>query len=53
MDRKLTVETIEKMKQPKTTEHKKKISKSISTWWEIRKQEEIEYGVNRQQTIKS
>ena len=53
MDRKLTMETIEKMKQPKTTEHKKKISKSISTWWEIRKQEEIEYGVNRQQTIKS
>jgi len=53
MDRKLTLETIEKMKQPKTIEHKKRISKSISNWWEIRKQEEIDYGVNRQQTIKS
>ena len=38
MDRKLTLETIEKMKQPKTVEHKKKISKSITNWWEDRKQ---------------
>ena len=53
LDRKVALETIEKMKQPKTIEHKKKISKSISNWWEIRKQEEINYGVNRQQTIKS
>jgi len=53
MDRKLTLETIEKMKQPKTVEHKKKISKSITNWWEDRKQREIEYGVIRQQTIKS
>ena len=29
IDRKLTLETIEKMKQPKTIEHKKKISKSM------------------------
>ena len=28
-DRKVTLETIEKMKQPKTIQHKKKISKSI------------------------
>jgi len=53
MDRKLTLETIEKMKQPKTVEHKKKISKSITNWWEDRKQREIEYGVIRQQTTKS
>jgi len=53
MDRKLTIETIEKMKQPKTIEHKKKISKSITNWWENRKQEELEYGFIRQQTIKS
>jgi len=53
MDRKLTVETIEKMKQPKTVEHKKKISKSITSWWEDRKQKEIEYGFIRQQTVKS
>ena len=53
MDRKLTLETIEKMKKPKTTEHKKKISKSITNWWEDRKKQEIEYGFIRQQTIKS
>ena len=52
MDRKLTLETIEKMKQPKTIEHKKKISRSIEQWWEERKQQEINYGFNRQQTIK-
>jgi hypothetical protein len=52
MDRKLTMETIEKMKQPKTTEHKKKISQSMTVIWEKRKQEEIKYGFSRQQTIK-
>ena len=52
MDRKLTLETIEKMKKPKTYEHKKKISQSITLIWEKRKQQEIEYGFNRQQTIK-
>ena len=36
-DRKVTLETIEKMKQPKTIQHKKKISKSITNWWEERK----------------
>ena len=38
-DRKLTMETIEKMKQPKSTQHKKKISKSITNWWEQRNDE--------------
>ena len=47
LDRKLALETIEKMKHPKTIEHKKKISKSITTWWADRKQQEIEYGINR------
>ena len=51
-DRKLTMETITKMKQPKTTQHKKKISRSIEQWWEERKQQEINYGFNRQQTTK-
>ena len=37
--RTLTIQTIEKMKQPKSTQHKKKISKSISMWWEERKDE--------------
>ena len=36
-DRTFTLETIEKMKQPKTNQHKKRISKSISMWWEERK----------------
>jgi hypothetical protein len=34
------METIEKMKQPKSTQHKKRISKSISVWWEDRKEQE-------------
>jgi hypothetical protein len=53
MDRKLTIETIEKMKKPKTIEHRKKISQSITVWWKNRKKEEIEYGFDRQQTIRS
>lgn len=44
MDRKLTLETIEKMKKPKTKEHKKNISKSITLWWKERKKEDIEHG---------
>ena len=52
-DRKLTLKTIEKMKQPKSTQHRKKISKSIKNWWIERKEQEIEYGFIRQQTIKS
>ena len=43
----------EKMKQPKSIQHKKKISKSITNWWVERKEQEIEYGFIRQQTIKS
>ena len=46
-DRKITLDTIEKMKQPKTIQHKKKISKSITSWWVERKQEVEEYGINR------
>ena len=48
MDRKLTMETITKMQQPKTIQHKKKISKSISKWWDERKVEDIRYGTDRQ-----
>ncbi len=40
MDRKLTVATLEKMKQPKTIQHKKNISKSIKSWWEQKKVQE-------------
>ena len=53
LDRKISLDTIEKMKQPKTIEHKKKISRSIEQWWEERKQQEINYGFNRQQATKS
>jgi hypothetical protein len=42
MDRKLTVDTIEKMKQPKTIQHKKNISKSITNWWEQKKTEQTQ-----------
>ena len=47
-DRKLTMDTIHKMKQPKTTQHKKRISKSISSWWVERKEKEMTYGTNTQ-----
>ena len=47
VDRKLTMETIEKMKQPKTVEHKKKISRSMKTRWETLRREK-EYGFTRQ-----
>ena len=45
-DRQVTLETIEKMKQPKTTQHKRKISKSITDWWVEKK--ENEYGFDSQ-----
>ena len=47
IDRKVSMEVIEKMRQPKAVNHKKKISKSITNWWDDRKQQEIEYGINR------
>ena len=46
-DRKLTLDTIEKMKQPKSIQHKRRISKSITNWWEDRKQEDLRHGINR------
>ena len=49
-DRTFTLETIEKMKQPKSTQHKKKNSKSKTTWWVERNREDN--GYNRQQTVK-
>jgi len=42
------METITKMQQPKTIQHKKRISKSISKWWGERKVEDIRYGTDRQ-----
>ncbi len=40
MDRKLTLQTIEKMKQPKTVEHKKKISYGVQKWWDDKRESE-------------
>ena len=37
-DRKVTMETIEKMKQPKTVEHKRKISYSVQKWWDDKRE---------------
>ena len=39
MDRKVTVATIEKMKQPKSIEHKRKISKSMRVHWHSRRED--------------
>ena len=52
MDRKISLETIEKMRKPKTVEHRKKISQSMKIRWENIKQEK-DYGFTRQQTAKS
>ena len=52
MDRKISIETIEKMRQPKTVEHKQKISQSMKIHWETMRREK-EYGFTRQQTAKS
>tara|TARA_B100001094_G_scaffold323237_1_gene373748 strand:- start:945 stop:1229 length:285 start_codon:yes stop_codon:yes gene_type:complete len=42
-DRKLALDTIEKMKQPKTVQHKKNISKSLQKWWYSKKNGEREW----------
>ena len=39
-DRKLTMETIEKMKQPKSRVHKKNISQGMTLYWEERREQE-------------
>jgi len=51
MDRKVSMDTIEKLKQPKTNKHKKRISKSMKIYWENLKREEN--GTYTQSTIKS
>ena len=41
MDRRLTMETIEKMRKPKTEEHRTNISKSMTLYWERKHKEMI------------
>jgi len=48
LDRKVSLEAIEKMKKPKTDIHKRNISKSMKIYWEKLKREE--YGTFAQQT---
>jgi uncharacterized protein with PIN domain len=51
MDRKVSMDTIEKLKQPKTNTHKKRISKSMKIYWEnLKREENVTYT---QPTIKS
>jgi|TARA_R100001509_G_C4805197_1_gene194481 ribosome-binding protein aMBF1 (putative translation factor) len=47
MDRKVTMETLSKMKQPKTIEHKRKISHSVRKWWVDRRQEDLRHGITK------
>ena len=47
MDRRVTMETLDKMKQPKTYEHKRKISHSVRKWWIDKKQEDIRHGITK------
>jgi hypothetical protein len=42
-DRKLTMDTIEKMKQPKSRVHKKNISQGMTLYWQERKEEALKY----------
>ena len=43
-DRKFSLETIEKMKQPKSRVHKKNISQGMSLYWQERKElESVKY----------
>ncbi len=46
-DRKLTLETIEKMRKPKTIEHKKKISYGVQKWWDTKRDKWQELSQNR------
>ena len=41
MDRKISLETIEKMRKPKSNTHKKNISQSMTLYWQERKEQEL------------
>ena len=40
MDRKISLETIEKMRKPKSNTHKKNISQGMTLYWQERKEQE-------------
>lgn len=37
------MDTIEKMKQPKTVQHKQKISQSVKKWWDNKRDDEWQH----------
>jgi len=41
MDRKISLETIEKMRKPKSNTHKKNISQGMTSYWQQRKEQEL------------
>ena len=41
MDRKISLETIEKMRKPKSNTHKKNISQGVTLYWQERKEQEL------------
>ena len=41
MDRKISLETIEKMRKPKSNIHKKNISQGMTLYWQERKEQEL------------
>ena len=52
MERRVSMETIEKLKKPKTNQHKRRISRGMKLHWEKMKQED-KHGTFAQQTIRS
>ena len=53
LDRKVSLEAIEKMKKPKAIKHKKNRSRGMILYHQTKKEELEQYGTYRQQTIKS
>ncbi len=41
MDRKISLETVEKMRKPKSNAHKKNISQGMTLYWQERKEQEL------------
>ncbi len=53
VDRKVSMEVLEKMRKPKAIKHKKNISRAMILYHQNKKEELEQYGTYRQQTIKS
>jgi len=53
LDRKVSMEVIEKMRKPKAIKHKKNISKGMFLYHHNKKEDLKQHGLYTQQTIKS